>query len=137
MDFFSDFNNLFLLVIAITSGAMLYVNSARKGGRGTAVSVTDAVQLVNREQGVFIDVRSRERFQAGSIPQARHIARADLEAQADSLPRDKPVILVCDTGQQTAALVGKLRKLGVTRAVSLQGGLRSWGQAGMPLKGRK
>ena len=137
MDFFSDFNNLFLLVIAITSGAMLYVNSARKGARGTAVSVTDAVQLVNREHGIFIDIRSREQFRAGSIPQARNIARADLEAQADSLPRDKPVILVCDTGQQAVPLVGKLRKLGISRAVSLQGGLRGWGQAGMPLKERK
>ncbi len=137
MDFFSDYNNLFLLVIALTAGAMLFVNSARKGGGASAVGATDAVRLMNHEHAILVDIRSREQFQAGSIPQARHIARADLEAQAGTLPKDKPVILVCDTGHQSVAAAGKLRKLGVTRAVSLQGGLRGWSQAGLPVTPRK
>lgn len=133
MDFFLDQNNIIVVIIALVSGAMLVLQTVRKGGKGASVNVQDAIQLANREHGIFIDIRSPEQFKTGSIPQSRNIPSADLESKAASLPKNKPLILVCDTGQKTGAAVGTLRKLGFERVVSIQGGLRSWTQDGLPL----
>lgn len=133
MDFLLDQNNIIVVIIAVVSGTMLVLQTVRKGGGGTAVTVQDAIQLANREHGIFIDIRSPEKFKAGSIAQARNIPSDELESKADSLPKNKPLILICDSGQQTGAAAGKLRKLGFEQAVSMQGGLRSWTQEGLPL----
>ena len=133
MDFFLDQNNIIVVIIAVVSGAMLILQTVRKGGKGASISVQDAIQLANREHGIFIDIRSPEKFKTGSIAQARNIPSADLESKAASLPKNKPLILVCDTGQQTGAAAGKLRKLGFEQVVSINGGLRSWTQEGLPL----
>lgn len=112
---------------------MLLLHSVRKGTSGTVAGVQDVVRMANREQGIFVDIRTPEQFKSGTIPQARNVPRDQLEAKAATLPKDRPIILICDTGQQAGAAAGKLRKQGFERAVSLQGGLRTWTQEGMPL----
>lgn len=134
MDFLLQPNNLLILSVAAVSGTMLLLNMLRKGSSGAAVSVQDAVQLVNRQQGIFVDIRTPEQFKAGTIPQARNIPRDQLDAKSASLPKERPIIIICDSGQQAGQAAGKLRKLGFEGAVSLQGGLRSWTQDGLPLK---
>ncbi len=133
MDFILDQNNIIILIIAVVSGTMLVLQTVRKGGRGASVTVQDAVQLATRAHGVFIDIRSPEQFKTGSIAQARNIPNDELEAKLASLPKNKPIILVCDSGQKTGAAANKLRKLGYEGAVSMTGGLRGWAQAGFPL----
>ena len=111
---------------------MLLLPTLLKGG-GKTVGVQQAVQLANQNQGLFLDVRSHESFKAGSIPQARNVPAADIASKLGTLPKDKPIIVVCDQGRDSARVAGSLRKQGYTEAVSLDGGLRGWVQAGMPL----
>lgn len=132
MDFFSDQNNLIFIFVAIASGVMLMLPNLLKGGAKT-VSVQQAVQLANQQQGLFLDIRSSESFKTGSIPQARNLPAADLQAKLGSLPKDKPIIVVCDRGRDSARVAGNLRKQGYDQAVCLDGGLNSWVQGGMPL----
>lgn len=133
MDFLLQQNNLLVLGLVIISGAMLVLGTLRKGQTAAAVSTQDAVRLVNHERGIFIDVRPADKFSEGTIAQARNLPLAELEDKAASLPGERPIIVVCDTGQQSGAAAGKLRKLGYEQAVSLKGGLRSWSQDGLPL----
>ncbi len=133
MDFLLSQNNLYIVLIALASGAMLlWPTLNRRSGSGT-VGVAQAVQLVNREHGIFVDVRPAAQFQTGTIPQARNVPAAELEAKLGSLPKDKPIIVFCDQGRESAGAAAKLRKQGLAGAVSLEGGLRGWNQAGMPL----
>ena len=132
MDFFLDQNNLIFLFVAIAAGVMLALPNLLKGG-GKTVGVAQAVQLANQKQGLFLDVRSAEAFKTGSIPQARSLPAADLSTKLSSLPKDKPIIVVCDQGRDSARIAGSLRKQGYTEAVSLEGGLKGWVQGGMPL----
>ncbi|MBB5214764.1 rhodanese-like domain-containing protein [Parapusillimonas granuli] len=132
MDFFLDQNNLILVFIAIAAAVMLALPSLLKGG-SKAVGVHEAVKLANDQQGVFIDVRSAEAFKLGSIPQARNMPTADIPAKHATLPKDKPLIIVCDQGRESVRAAATLRKEGHAGAVSLEGGLRAWLQAGLPL----
>ena len=131
MDFILSQNNLYIVLIALVSGAMLLWPTLRRGNSG-AVSVPDAVQMANRSQGVFIDVRPTEQFKAGTIAQARNVPLADFATKADSLPKNKPLIVFCDQGRESAKAAALLRKQGL-EAVSLEGGLKAWTQADMPL----
>ncbi|MGP1615700.1 MAG: rhodanese-like domain-containing protein [Pollutimonas bauzanensis] len=132
MDFFLDQNNLIVLFVALASGVMLLLPNILKGG-GKTVSVQEAVQLANQKQGLFLDVRSHESFKNGSIPQARNLPVADLTSKLGTLPKNKPIIVVCDQGRDSARVAGSLRKQGYDEAVSLAGGLQGWTKDGMPL----
>lgn len=132
MDFFLDQTNLIILFVAIASGVMLLLPNILKGG-GKAIGVQQAVQLANQKQGIFLDVRSHESFKTGSIPQARNVPEADLAAKLGSLPKNKPIIVVCDQGRDSARIAGSLRKQGYAEAFCLEGGLRGWIAGGMPL----
>lgn len=136
MDFFLNQNNLYIVLIAVISGAMLLWPLINKSRSGAPVTVQQAVQLANQQQAVFIDIRTAEKFKTGSIPQARNVPAADLEAKLSTLPKNKPIIAFCDQGRESVRVVAALRKQGFEQAVSLEGGLRSWVQAGMPLSNR-
>src|SRR5690625_592793 len=112
---------------------MLIMQTARRGKGGTQLSVQEAIQLANLQHGIFVDIRSADQFKNGSVPQARNIPSDELESKADSLPKGKPIILVCDTGARTGSAAGALRKLGFEQVFSMQGGIRSWTQEGLPL----
>ncbi|PVY62475.1 rhodanese-like domain-containing protein [Pusillimonas noertemannii] len=132
MDFILSQNNLYIVLIAVVSGALLLWPSLGKRRGSNPVSATEAVQLANRQQGVFIDVRSPEQYKAGTIAQARNVPAAEIEAKLDTLPKNKPLIVFCDQGREAIRAAAALRKHGL-EAVSLEGGLRAWSQAGLPL----
>ena len=132
MDFLLSQNNIYIVLIAVISGVMLLWPSLGKRGGGSAVSAPEAVQLANRRQGVFVDVRTPEQFKAGTIAQARNVPAAELEAKLAALPKNKPLIVFCDQGRESARAAAALRKHGL-EAVSLEGGLRNWSQAGLPV----
>ncbi|AYN22189.1 rhodanese-like domain-containing protein [Alcaligenes aquatilis] len=134
MDFILSQNNLLILAIAVLAGIMLLIPSFFKGRAGRAVSSSEAVQMVNQKDAILIDLRSADQFKAGAIAQSRNIPAADLDAKASTLPKDKPVILVCDTGRSAQRSVTVLRKHGITEAYTLQGGIQGWLQSSLPVK---
>jgi rhodanese-related sulfurtransferase len=132
VDFFLDQNNLILVFIALAAAVMLALPNLLKGG-AKVVGIQEAVRLANDSQGIFLDVRSAEAFKHGSIAQARNMPAADIPTKQASLPKDKPIIIVCEQGRDSARIAGTLRKQGHAGAVGLEGGLRGWLQAGLPL----
>ena len=133
MDFLLSQNNLYILIIALTSGAMLLWPTLMKGRNAGSVGIHEAVQLANQKQALFLDIRPAEQFKKGSIAQARNLPAADLPAKIGTLPKNKPIIVVCDQGRDSAKVALSLRKQGYNDAVSLEGGLREWLKEGMPL----
>ena len=99
-----------------------------------ALSAMQAVRLMN-QGALVIDLRSRERYDAGHIVDARNVPAAELESQADALKkwRDKSVITYCDSGADGAGAARSLTKLGFTKVFNLQGGLNAWVKDNLPL----
>ena len=82
---------LALLVVII----MLLLHESRKSG--PSVSPQQAINLINREGGVFVDLRDAADFKQGHIVDAMHIPAAKLPARMAELEkyREKPIVLVC------------------------------------------
>ena len=136
MKFFVD--NWVLFLAAITSGALL-IWPLIKGGApgGDKVSTAEAVQLINREKAMLIDVCEPAEYAAGHAAGARSIPLAGLEASS-SLPKNKalPLVVVCRTGTRSGRAVTVLKKLGYANARVLAGGLVAWREANLPVEKR-
>ena len=55
----------------------------------TAVSPMELSQLVNHEQAVLVDIRSKDEFAAGHIAKSKNIPLEDIESQAKKLEKFK------------------------------------------------
>jgi rhodanese-related sulfurtransferase len=69
------------------------------------------------------------------LPGALRILPSDLQAHADTIPRDRDVVLYCTCpSEETSGKVAlQLHKLGIIRVRPLRGGFDGWKQAGYPL----
>lgn len=85
---------------------------------------------------VLIDVRSEEEWQEGHIKAARLIPWQSLGATSAGLPADKnaPIVTYCASGARAQVAVLKLRGLGYTRVVALEGGFADLEAAGMKVE---
>jgi rhodanese-related sulfurtransferase len=127
--------NWFLLVAAVVSGGMLLWPLVVSGSQGAALSPAQAVQVVNREKGVLIDVSEPEEFAKGHAVGARNIPFGQLEGHKQ-LPSNKalPLVVVCPTGARAGRAAGMLRKLGYEKAQVLAGGLKAWRESNLPVE---
>jgi len=134
VDFLLSQNNYLLLIVALVSALALAWPSILRARTGVRhVAVHEAVQLVNQKHAVFIDIRSVDLYKAGHIAQSRHLPVADFNNKRGALPKDKPLIVVCERGRSALNAASSLRKLGFAEVYSLEGGLQNWVKAGMPL----
>ncbi|SFM06678.1 Rhodanese-related sulfurtransferase [Variovorax sp. OV329] len=137
MKFFFDFviANWMLWLIALSAGAMLLVPMLQKAGQG-ALSAEGAVQLINRQRAVVVDIRAPEEFATGHVTGARNVPLDQLEAKLASTVKNKslPLLIVCASGARAQRAVAVARKLGYEQAQALSGGLKSWQAANLPLE---
>ncbi len=131
MKFFLD--NWYLFLVAAVSGAALAWPSLGRGRSG--ISANEAVQLINREKAVLVDVCEPAEYAAGHANGARSIPFGSLEG-AKELPSNKtlPIVLMCATGARSGRAVSLLQKAGHERVYSLAGGLRAWREANLPVE---
>ena len=127
--------NWFLLLAAAVSGAMLFVPMLSRRSGATGVSTSEAVQLINREKGVLIDVSEPVEYAAGHAGGSKNLPFGSLETSND-LPRNKtlPLLLMCPTGARAQRAVALLRKRGYERVHSVTGGLAAWREANLPIE---
>jgi len=132
VSFFID--NWYLIVLAMGSGALLLM-PAMKGMGGGTLSAAHAVQLINREKAVVVDVRDEGEFAQGHIVGAKHVPLAQLEEKLPQVARNKslPLVLVCAQGQRAQRGVAVAQKLGYANTQALAGGMKAWRDAQMPI----
>lgn len=128
-------DNWMLVSVALASGGLLLwpmLKGATEGGLTSAA----AVQLINREKAVVIDVCEADEFAAGHVGGAKHIALNQLEERLPTVVKNKtlPLILVCQSGARSGRAVAIAKKLGYEKAQSLAGGLGAWKSANLPVE---
>jgi rhodanese-related sulfurtransferase len=133
LKFFID--NWYLFLAAAVSGTMLFWPMLGRSAGGLRITTVQAVQLINREKAVLIDVSEPAEYAAGHAVGARSVPLGGLETSAD-LPKNKtlPVVVVCATGTRAVRAAGVLKKLGYENARVLAGGLAAWREANLPVE---
>lgn len=128
-------DNWHLIAIAFASGCLL-LWPVLQGAVVSGLEPSAAVQLINRQKAVVVDVCEAAEFAAGHIVGAKNIPLADLESRLASVVKNKtlPLILVCQTGARSGRAVAVAKKLGYEQAQSLGGGLAAWKAANLPIE---
>ena len=125
-----------LIAVALMSAGMLAWPVITGGGGPGTVTAAGAVQLINREKAVVVDVCEAGEYASGHVSGAKNIPLGQLEQKLPGLVKNKatPVILVCASGARSGRAVSIARKLGYEQALSLSGGMRSWRDANLPVE---
>lgn len=101
-------------------------------------TTVDAVQsrLVSGEKLLIIDVREESEYAVDHVPGAIHLGKGILERDIEARVPDvnTEVILYCGGGFRSALAADALQKMGYTRVISMDGGIRDWRARGYPLQ---
>lgn len=84
----------------------------------------EELQKDEREK-VIIDIRREADFLRETYPGAKHIYWEEFEAHKDEVPKDRPVYLICYTGERSDELARELLEEGY-EVYSVQGGYRAY-----------
>lgn len=91
-----------------------------------------AVDLINNENAIVIDLRDKEAFKQGHIIDAINAKSDDFEQQKMDKYKNKPIILVGTRAIDAQAIANKIQTQGYQSFV-LGGGITSWQEADLPL----
>jgi len=83
-----------------------------------------ASELVGRG-AQLVDVREHEEIAQGTHPDARAIPLSELDRRAHELRRDRPVALLCRTGNRSRDAAELLARRGFRSIVDLVGGIEA------------
>jgi rhodanese-related sulfurtransferase len=86
------------------------------------------VEHLNPKTQVILDVRNLEEYEAGSIPGALNIPLGQLRKRLAELPKDREIIVHCQTGQRSYFAARILAQEGFT-VRNLTGSYRTWENA--------
>ncbi|RUR21961.1 rhodanese-like domain-containing protein [Legionella qingyii] len=91
-----------------------------------------AVDLINHESAVVIDLRDKEAFKQGHIIDAINARSEDFEQQKMDKYKNTPIILIASRAIEAQTLASKIRAQGYQPHV-LSGGIAAWQNAELPL----
>ncbi|HEY2675440.1 MAG TPA: MBL fold metallo-hydrolase [Steroidobacteraceae bacterium] len=121
------------------------------GGKTVAQMLSDAaaivpfmslaqlkLQLQNTDHDLIVlDVRERDAYESGHIPQALHLPRGQLELRVNDELKDptRRILVYCEFGRISTLAAATLRTMGFQGAVALDGGMKAWREAGNTVSG--
>jgi len=86
---------------------------------------------------VLIDVRSPGEWASGHAPRALHIPLGEITNRVREIPENKPVVVLCASGNRSAMAATALAKKGFSPVFNFSGGMGAWRSAGLPVKSGK
>ena len=98
------------------------------------IDVTQLRQRLAAEPAPYLlDVREPWEYQEGHVPGAQLIPLGELEQRVKEVPRDRPILAICHSGQRSLAAAGYLLQLGYNSVSNVDGGTAAWIERGFPV----
>jgi rhodanese-related sulfurtransferase len=128
-------NHPILVGALVLLAILVIVNEIRLKAGGVQATPAEAVRLIN-DGATVIDVRGDGPFAAGHIAGARNVPLSELGNQLESLGKrkDRPVLVYCEMGGQSAKAAAALRRAAFDRVFNLKGGLVAWQRENLPVE---
>jgi rhodanese-related sulfurtransferase/glyoxylase-like metal-dependent hydrolase (beta-lactamase superfamily II) len=83
----------------------------------------------------ILDVRERDEWEAGHVPGSTHLPYHDLTAFPAQLDAERPLAVVCASGQRAAVAASLLARAGAEHVIHVtDGGVGTWARAGHPIE---
>ncbi len=112
---------------AATSAMEEYMDFVDYGG---ATILSEQIPAGDWKNFYVIDTRDAEQFSKSHIPDAVNIEWRQVLARRAELPKDKSILVYCNTGTLSAQAGFALRVAGMDNVRILQGGFSDWNSKG-------
>ena len=94
----------------------------------------EAHTRVSGDGALLVDVREPHEWRAGRAAGARHIPLAELPRRTGELPTERPIYLICASGNRSKVAAELLHRSGFDSPINVSGGTAAWGRAGLPVE---
>jgi hydroxyacylglutathione hydrolase len=91
-------------------------------------------EMILNHKVTLLDIRAEEEWLSGRIPGANHVMLGYLPERAAEFINDKPIIVQCRSGNRSTIGAAVLQAKGAKRVINMEGGIRAWSKAGLPVE---
>ncbi|QIQ20307.1 rhodanese-like domain-containing protein [Zophobihabitans entericus] len=116
--------------------AIIHLTIKSKFSKVTQITNGIAVNLMNKEEAVIVDIRNADNFKRGHITGSHNILPVDIKnnsiKQIEKF-KTNPIIVTCDNGMSAVASGEILAKLGFEKVYALKDGIAGWNGENLPL----
>ncbi|MFJ7698290.1 rhodanese-like domain-containing protein [Lysinibacillus fusiformis] len=109
------------IIIAIIAAFFIWRMKPTKGVQ--SISTAQLKNMLHDKDKVFIDVRTPAEFKGRHISQFKNIP---LGSGFDQLPKDKEVVVICQSGMRSSQACKQLKKQGFERVTNVRGGMSAY-----------
>lgn len=107
--------------------------SAQGTPPGDSTTLDEARRLHEARAAILIDLREPDEHATGVAAGARLLPLSQLGRRASEIPRDKPVLLICNTQNRSRRAHQALKDAGWTKLRYVNGGMSEWARRGWPM----
>jgi rhodanese-related sulfurtransferase len=99
------------------------------------VNVAEFATLVEKKEGLLLDVRTNQEYAAGHLEGATQIDfySPDFQAKIKELDPETPVYVYCRSGGRSGQTAKMMKNLGFKAVYNLEGGIGAWQGSGKPV----
>lgn len=109
------------ILIVLVVGFLAWRMMPTKGVQ--SISTAQLKHVLNDKDKVFIDVRTPAEYKGRNIPQFKNIP---LGSGFNRLPKDKEIVVICQSGMRSSQACKQLKKLGYERVTNVRGGMSAY-----------
>ena len=126
-------NHYILVSLFVAFLVAILILESRRGG--AKISAQGAVNLINRDEAIVVDIRDRKEFGEGRITGSINIPLNSLKSRVAELNKfkDKQIIVADKMGQHSAMAVKQLNAERFSNVVRLNGVVSDWKASNLPL----
>ncbi|MEK4080658.1 rhodanese-like domain-containing protein [Solibacillus sp. FSL K6-1126] len=110
-----------ILVIAVIVAFLAWRMKPTKGVN--TISTTELKSMINDKDKLFIDVRTPAEYKARNVKQFKNIP---LGSDFSKLPKNKEIVVICQSGMRSKQACNQLKKLGYSRVTNIRGGMSAY-----------
>jgi rhodanese-related sulfurtransferase len=133
---FAQSHPLLVIGFLLVLGLIFWAEFSRFTRKYTQVNAAQAVQVLNKDNVIILDVREQRELQSGVIKGARTIPVSEVSKHLADFEKNKnhPFLVYCGSGNRSGYACNTLIKNGFDDVYNLTGGIMSWKSENLPLK---
>ncbi len=110
----------FIIIIAVA----VFLIWRMKPGKGVnSISTAELKSILDDKDKVFIDVRTPNEYRSRNIKQFKNMP---LGTDFSKLPKDKEIVVICQSGMRSSNACKQLKKLGYEKVTNVRGGMSAY-----------
>lgn len=109
------------VILLILFAVILWRTKSQKGIQ--TITTAQLKDRLNDKTALFIDVRTPAEFKSHHIRQFKNVP---LGKDFSNLPKNKEIIVICQSGMRSKQACNQLKKLGFEKVTNVRGGMSSY-----------